>query len=135
MADQIAGLAEAQLDQSGQPVFHRHASRSIFVVGYPQPQGKPRGAQVCDPDRTAPIINILDSVVTKNAGRPDNGPGAPIFLGYLPYSKKEAVMANERQQEILKQEKIRALRGLIFALNDGGIPDTPRHLPEFGTNY
>lgn len=34
-------------------------------------------------------------------------------------------MANERQQEILKQEKIRALRGLIFALNDGGIPDTP----------
>ena len=30
---EIAGLAEAQLDQSGQPVFHRHASRSIFVVG------------------------------------------------------------------------------------------------------
>ena len=30
---EIAGLANPQLHQSGQPVFHRHASRSIFVVG------------------------------------------------------------------------------------------------------
>ena len=34
-------------------------------------------------------------------------------------------MASKRQQEILKQQKIRALLGLITALNDGGIPDTP----------
>ena len=34
-------------------------------------------------------------------------------------------MANKHQQEILKQQKIRALLGLITALNDGGIPDTP----------
>ena len=34
-------------------------------------------------------------------------------------------MANERQQKIFKQEKIRALLGLLKALSDGGIPDTP----------
>ena len=29
---EIAGLADAQMDQSGQPVFHHHSPRSIFVV-------------------------------------------------------------------------------------------------------
>ena len=29
---EIAGLAKAQLDQSGQPVFHHHSARSIFVI-------------------------------------------------------------------------------------------------------
>ena len=30
---EIAGLADAQLDQSGQPMLHHHAARSILVVG------------------------------------------------------------------------------------------------------
>ena len=34
-------------------------------------------------------------------------------------------MANERQQQIYKQQKIRALLGLLIALSEGGIPDTP----------
>ena len=29
---EIAGLANAQLDQSGQPVFHHHSAHSIFVI-------------------------------------------------------------------------------------------------------
>ena len=29
---EIAGLAKAQLDQPGQPVFHHHSARSIFVI-------------------------------------------------------------------------------------------------------
>ena len=31
-ASEIAGLADAQMDQSGQPVFHHHSARSIFVI-------------------------------------------------------------------------------------------------------
>ena len=31
-ASKIAGLADAQMDQSGQPVFHHHPARSIFVI-------------------------------------------------------------------------------------------------------
>ena len=29
---EVAGLADAQMDQSGQPVFHHHSARSIFVI-------------------------------------------------------------------------------------------------------
>ena len=34
-------------------------------------------------------------------------------------------MANKRQQEIFKQQKRRALLGLLTALDNGGIPETP----------